>query len=52
MIVMNRLNTENVLEDLDDLAAVERDGDQQVVYWQNHNGDVLGTYACLRCGYV
>ena len=31
MIVMNRLNTENIFEDLDGLAAVEVADDQQLV---------------------
>lgn len=35
MIVMNRLNTENVFEDLDGLAAVEVTDDQQLVQRQN-----------------
>ena len=42
MIVMNRLNTENVFEALDGLSAVELAERQQLLYWQNSKGDVLG----------
>ena len=44
MIVMNRLNTENMVEALDGLAEVEIARRQQVVYWQNGKGAVFGTF--------
>ena len=44
MIIMNQKSTENVIEEVSGVSAVEVAQAQQLIYWQNSSGVVLGLW--------
>ena len=44
MIIMNQKSAENVMEELSGVSLVEVAKDQQLIYWKNSNGSVLGLW--------